>query len=229
MCPLYYDRDDFDASQTGSFKRSKCQKVEFQNATHNLRQMTLAMAETLVGDWKGCRPDQYLIDENIEVANDNDYDYITRMLKNKIVGNEDEKYYGEDGQKKSGDKGSTRLGRDFSQLQFDRVQLQETEKKFNKEGICIPKEKDGLDFSNVELFQFTVDPESGIDLCPDPLLLLIKAAINWSWHCDQKLLPSCGIPSDEEDTWDLVAPSTPIPAVIEVRPVPVFPDDEESV
>ena len=33
---------------------------------------------------------------------------------------------------------------------------------------------------------------------PDPFLLAIKAAVTWSWRNNQKLLPCCGIPEEEE-------------------------------
>ncbi|CAB9524516.1 hypothetical protein SEMRO_1546_G281450.1 [Seminavis robusta] len=70
------------------------------------------------------------------------------------------------------------------------------------------------------LLQFEVDP-SKLDLSPDPMLLLIKAAVNWSWCCGQKLLPACGRSNEEEEEEELVAPSTPIPTTIGCKPVPV--------
>lgn len=67
----------------------------------------------------------------------------------------------------------------------------------------------------------------GFDLYPDPMLLLIKAAVNWSWWCGQKLLPACGCANEEEE--ELVASSTPVPATIEFKTVPVTPDDDDDV
>jgi len=46
MCPFMYNDTSDD---TTYLKRSKCKEEEFVQATNNLREMTLAMAETLVG------------------------------------------------------------------------------------------------------------------------------------------------------------------------------------
>jgi len=55
---MYNDTND----DTVDLKRSKCKEKEFVQATNNLREMTLAMAETLVGN-KECtsiQPDAFL-------------------------------------------------------------------------------------------------------------------------------------------------------------------------
>lgn len=70
----------------------------------------------------------------------------------------------------------------------------------------------------------------GLDLCPDPMLLLVKAATNWSWWCGQQLLPACGLANEEEEKEEeVVRPSTLVPTEIEVKPVPVTPDDEDDL
>ena len=50
MCRFGYNDKSFDPvrKRDGLLKRSKCKKKEFVEATENLRQMTMAMAETLV-------------------------------------------------------------------------------------------------------------------------------------------------------------------------------------
>jgi hypothetical protein len=65
---------------------------------------------------------------------------------------------------------------------------------------------------------------------PDPMLLLVKAAINWSWRHKQKLLPACGsVHSEKEEERSLAAPSTPIPSFIELASaIPVTPDDDDD-
>ena len=87
-----------------------------------------------------------------------------------------------------------------------------------------------LDWENVEVLKFAIDPNK-TDFVPDPILLLMKAAINWSWRCRQKLYPACGSHCMEEEK-ELVVPSTPIPSEIEfvhVSAVPVTPDSEDNL
>jgi hypothetical protein len=62
------------------------------------------------------------------------------------------------------------------------------------------------------------------DFIPDAMLLLIKAAINLSWRCDQKLLPAC-----EGEGEESVAPDAPIPTVIKCRHVPVTSDSGDDL
>lgn len=188
--------------------------------------MTLALAETLIyGSGLGCfLPHQYLKDEGITVDDQKEYDFIKNRLEKKTSTTVD-------GAESSGHESSSMSGEMFNAFQYNYVQFEETIKSITKNGICVPKEKDDIDFSKTHLFQFEVDPERGIDLIPDPMLLLIKAAVNWSWYCDQKLLAAYGHPTKEiktkqqATTGDVGVPSTPIPVVVEfeTKPVPVTP------
>lgn len=102
-------------------------------------------------------------------------------------------------------------------------------------GVRVPKLERGLegnpDLDGVELLVCHLNPDQ-VDLYPDPILLLVKAAINWSWYCDQKLLPACGslnIKRDDGidgDKDEEIVPTTPVPECIELRPTPgwVTPD-----
>ena len=97
-------------------------------------------------------------------------------------------------------------------------------------GVQVPKLESGLeenpDLDGVELLVCHLNPEQ-VDLYPDPMLLLMKAAINWSWYCGQKLLPACGslnmkMDDDiEEEEDEEMVPTTPVPVCIEFRPMPV--------
>ena len=196
---------------------------EFEQATHNLQEMTLAMAETLVGKRK-IRPDNIL--RNHEIDNDDDYNDVKNKLMAKNPEIKDDTKSGEDSEGKSKvEEGSARSPRSRRKEDYHYVLFSETRKSL-KSGVILPTVASGLDFNKAELLQFMVDPESGIDLWPDPMLLLIKATINWSWYCGQKLLPACGGNSQQEDEEELVAPTTPIPAVVTVKPAPVTPDDD---
>ena len=68
--------------------------------------------------------------------------------------------------------------------------LLDTKKSIKKKGVCIPKllRKEDEELENIEVFKFSLDSEK-TDYVPDPMLLLIKVAVNWSWRCGQKLLP----------------------------------------
>lgn len=217
MCPhMYNDTND----DTVDLKRSKCKEKEFVQATNNLREMTLAMAETLVGN-KECtsiQPDAFL-NGKVDVNNmrQNNYELISKKLKDKTADEE------KGGEKSPGTEGSVHRPHDY-----DAVQFAETRKSLQR-GIKLPKAHEGPDpTSGAELLQFVVDPER-LDLYPDPMLLLIKAAVNWSWWCGQKLLPACGCANEEEEEEEeLVVPSTPVPTMIEFQPVPVTPDDNDD-
>ena len=216
MCRFGYNDKSFDpvGKRDGLLKRSKCKKKEFVEATENLRQMTLAMAETLVGQDFQIRPDQILGNRYLR---DGDFEYIKRKLKSNTAEEEDGKISGEEESEKS--------RTDLQVEDYHKVQFDETRASL-KNGIKLPEAKPELDLNHCELFQFEVDPARKLDLFPDPMLLLIKAAINWSWSCNQKLLPACGRANEEEEEEELVGPSTPIPTEIEFQSVPVTPDDD---
>ena len=214
-----YDSDSKDEQSEkpkGYFRRSKCEKTEFEHATFNLKTMTLAMAETLVGKGNNIHPDESLKDTKLS---NEDYDYIVAKLKSEIEGNDVKsktEENDEEGEDDSGEDQSEKSRGTLGPKKYNYVQFQETRRSLNS-GIKVPKMKEGLDFSKAELLQFTVDPNGGVDLYPDPMLLLIKAAINWSWSNGQKLLPTCGR-TEEEEEW-----VAPIPTEIEIAPVPVIP------
>ena len=151
---------------------------------------------------------------------DGDLKYIKRKLKSKTAEEEDGKMSGEEESEKS--------RTDLQVEDYHKVQFEETRTSL-KNGIKLPEAKPELDLNHCELFQFEVDPARKLDLYPDPMLLLIKAAINWSWSCNQKLLPACGRVNEEEEEEELVGPSTPIPTEIEFKSVPVTPDDDVLV
>jgi len=105
------------------------------------------------------------------------------------------------------------------------VLLGKTLEDIKTRGVLLPTLPTDLNFGQLEVLKFTINPEE-TDLVPDPMLLLMKAAINWSWRCDQKLLPACGsVYSEEEEP--RFAPSTIIPFVIEFAPMPETPDDDD--
>jgi len=227
MCTHAYNDEDFEKDygteeDIGHLKRSKCKGKEFDEATQNLRQMTLAMAETLVGKDFKVRPDEILRGK-LDNIDDDARNYIIKKLESKTADEEkgDEKSIGEE-------------KRDYYEpkrhLQapdyYDAVQFEQTRNSL-KEGSKLPKANEELDLDGCELLQFDIDPKRGFDLYPDPMLLLIKAAVNWSWWCGQKLLPTCGCANEEEE--ELVAPSAPVPATIEFKPAPVTPDDDDDV
>jgi len=216
MCTLMYN-DTHDNSKY--LKRSKCKKDEFVNATKNLRAMTLAMAETLIGnkECKFIRPDKCLQEKKIDMT-DEVYQFISKRLNDRTADEE-----------KGGEKSPGTEGSKIPKTWYDAVQFSETRKSLGA-GIKLPKEaKEGPDPTRgEELLQFVVDPDR-LDLYPDPMLLLIKAAVNWSWSCGQKLLPACGCANEEEEEEEeLVVPSTPVPTMIEFQPVPVTPDDNDD-
>lgn len=93
-----------------------------------------------------------------------------------------------------------------------------------KDGVKVPMLKKDINLESLELVKFLVNPEK-VDLYPDPWLLLMKAAINWSWRCGQKLYPACrSVHSEEEEEEEWDVPSTPVPTIIECGPLPVTPD-----
>ena len=213
MCHFGYNDKSFvpEDVRVGVLKRSRCKKNEFDEATQNLRQMTLAMAETLVGQNFNIRPDQSLRTRHVK---DEDIEYIKSKLKSKTAEEEGGKMSGEESEK----------SKTYLKVDYHKVQFEETRKSLNN-GIKLPEAKPELDLDRCELFQFEVDPARKLDLYPDPMLLLIKAAINWSWSCNQNLFPACGRANEEEEEEELVDPSTPIPTEIEFKSVPVTPDD----
>jgi len=102
--------------------------------------------------------------------------------------------------------------------------LKQTRDDMKNRGVMVPKFLDSDFDDSVEILKFVIDP-SATDLVPDPMLLLMKAAINWSWRCGQKFLPACcSVHSEGAEEEELVVPSTPIPSFIECPPVPVTPD-----
>jgi hypothetical protein len=75
----------------------------------------------------------------------------------------------------------------------------------NEEGVIVPKSLD-LRNSNVALIEFSShheDNNNKVHLAPDPLLLVIKSAANWSWRNGQKML-AVGEPPEEEDELDIL-------------------------
>ena len=98
----------------------------------------------------------------------------------------------EEGVEESGGEESETLQRPLHTEDYHIAQFQDTTESLKNDGVRLPKAKNDLDLDSCELLQFEVDPTTEIDLYPDPMLLLIKAAINWSWCCRQKLLPACG-------------------------------------
>jgi len=208
MCVHYYNEDTFDTSNKikGTLKTSKCTSDVFKNATENLRTMVLAMTETLFGrGFYGINPDIGLA--NTGSLSEKDRKYVENKLKGKL---------------KPKSERSSEEHRQIPVSSYNVVQFEWTKASMFKDGIKLPKERDNLVLDKVELLQFEVDPLE-LDVYPDPFLLLIKAAINWSWCCDQKLLPACGRPD---------APSSPVPTMIEITtvplPVPVTPDKEDD-
>merc|ERR1712224_876802 len=147
---------------------------EFVQATINLREMTLAIAETLVGNKESTsiQPDAILNGkEDVNKMSQNDYELISKKLKDKTADEE------KGGEKSLGTEGSDYV---HSSRAYDAVQFAETRKSLQK-GIKLPKALEGPDpaASGAELLQFVVDPKK-LDLYPDPMLLLIKASVNWS-------------------------------------------------
>lgn len=84
--------------------------------------------------------------------------------------------------------------------------LQTTTEDLKTRGVMVPQLQG--DLASVEVLKFVIDP-SATDLVPDLMLLLIKAAINWSSRCGQTLLPACDSVHSEREEEELVVPSTP--------------------
>jgi len=57
-------------------------------------------------------------------------------------------------------------------------------------GVLIPEYARGYDDPNLQVIKVYLDPT--LTSVPDPMLLLVKAAITWSERNNQKLLPACG-------------------------------------
>ena len=118
----------------------------------------------------------------------------------------------------------------WNKKHYDVSLFEATSQSIKRNGVLVPKLVIGLeenpDLDGVELLVCHLNPDQ-VDLYPDPMLLLMKAAINWSWYCKQKLLPASGSLSmkmndgigDEED--EEKVPTTPVPVCIEFRPMPV--------
>jgi hypothetical protein len=105
--------------------------------------------------------------------------------------------------------------------------LQRVKKDIEENGVRVPKSLGHL-LDDVKVLKFTVTPDL-TDLEPDPMLLLIKAAISWSWRCGQKLLPACGsVHSEGSGDDELVSPSTPIPSFVLCTPIPVTPESDDD-
>ncbi|KAL3906024.1 MAG: hypothetical protein SGILL_009445 [Bacillariaceae sp.] len=94
---------------------------------------------------------------------------------------------------------------------------------FNNKGVQIPKvnSESAEELEKKELLVFHLDPRK-VDLYPDPMLLLMKAAINWSMYCDQELFPVYDSATEDDEDEESVA--TPIPTFIYCAPVRVTPD-----
>jgi len=188
LCPDPYTGEKFDV-EAGVLKRWKCTRPAFHEATENLRQMTLAMAETLVGEGFEVKPDETLRPQNPTPAKE-DCSNIIKKLQSK-----------------------------------DKAQFEETRKSLNEDGIKLPQAMPEIgDLDDYELLLFEVDPSAKLDVYPDPMLLLIKAAINWSWFCGQKLLPTyCGSANEEDEGEEgeesdvEEEESPPIPTTIEFK------------
>ena len=89
MCSYMYNDTDDD---TKYLKRSKCKEGEFVEATNNLREMTLAMAETLVGNEESTsiQPDAFLNGKvDVNKMSQNDYELISKRLKDRTTDEEE--------------------------------------------------------------------------------------------------------------------------------------------
>jgi hypothetical protein len=106
--------------------------------------------------------------------------------------------------------------------------LVRAQEAMERTGIVLPQVQGKLEYNSAQVLKCVIDPMAH-DLVPDPMLLLMKAAINWSWRCKQKPYPACGSAhgavGEEEE---LVVPSTPIPSFIEVKAVPVTPETDDD-
>jgi hypothetical protein len=171
LCPKPYHGSD-EQAESIKFKRSKCEVADLELASARLKDMVLALAETLVGREKKISP-------------------ITLTTEKK-----------------------------------KRELLEESIENIEKRGVMVP-ELIREDLASVEVMKFFID-QKATDLVPDPMLLLIKAAINWSSRCDQKLLPACGSVhgEGEGEEEEFFVPSTPIPSVIKFKPNPVTPETD---
>jgi hypothetical protein len=203
----YHDMFYNEETSTG-FRRSKCNKTHLDTATTNLRTIVLAMAESLVGRKSKVSPDHPLIEWKAkkEKRRTSNAKSVKPPQNNKIK---------ED---------------------YDTELFEDTVRSIRESGGKLPKVKEDLEgnenLDGVELLQFWVDQKK-VDLYPDPMLLLVKAAINWSWYCEQKLLPACGCATVNDEKAEegdaLLVPSTPIPTIIECLAMPVSPDDHLSL
>jgi hypothetical protein len=77
------------------------------------------------------------------------------------------------------------------------------------EGVIIPKSFDCKENQlRVGVVTFADHEANGGHPSPDPLLLAVRAAVNWSWRNNQKLLASGDYPADDdEDEYDVARDS----------------------
>ncbi|CAB9519564.1 expressed unknown protein [Seminavis robusta] len=123
-----------------------------------------------------------------------------------------------------------RKGKGNSQAEDKRLGvLKDAKKEIEKDGVFVPVlVSDASEhLESLKVVKFTIDA-SETDLVPDPMLLLIKAAINWSWRCGQKLLPACGSVQSEGEDAELTVSTPPCIVVIGPKPVPVTPVSEDD-
>jgi hypothetical protein len=94
------------------------------------------------------------------------------------------------------------------EVQVQVALLKETKKDIQQRGVVLPTAR--TNFESLQVLKGFIDSEKS-DLIPDPMLLLMKAAINWSWRCKQQLLPAChSVHSEQEEASSLASPSTPV-------------------
>ena len=66
--------------------------------------------------------------------------------------------------------------------------LRELRHQTTPKSVVLPKKKENIDWSNVHVAFGKARLESSL---PDPFLMAVKAAINYSSHCNMALLPAC--------------------------------------
>lgn len=81
----------------------------------------------------------------------------------------------------------------------ERRKLENVQNNLNGQ-VHIPRLRDRHLFQSLRVAKLRFDPaDKALPNPPDPFLLVLKAAIIWSWRNGEKLLPGCFIP--EEDQW----------------------------